>query len=592
MSLNKAMTDLYKQKKDISQNRHPSSNKSIKRPTETNIESTKIVDNPIPIKRTKADDILTHLNHEPKASFDKLYGCDEAINQVKKITDRFQRYLKGEAIKSQWPVLICGSRGLGKTSLVEGAANYAKLRLFVISFKTLIEQSRNELKVTLTFITRHCDANQPAIVLLDDMDRVLEKDELKPIVHGTLSRLMEQESKLLVFCTASSPLDVSSSLDFLLTIRLKRPDMIARCSILKHFRDQNMNFHDLKDQTLSILAFKTPSFSPLDLKKMLDIAETDSNGKPTQTNCDLAIDSVKLSMQSGTHLISERPSVTWDDIGGLDELRETFTDILMELQTGEIDCKFAGIALHGPPGCGKTMVAQAMANQAGLNFISIKPAELVDKFLGETEKNIRRVFSEAQEHEPCMIYFDEFDGLCGTRGNKDTNSLTSAIHTLLTEMDGFAKRGKSIILASTNRLEDIDPAMKRPGRLSKHIYVGPPNVSERLEILKVLTKNQLIANDVKLDEWAKSTRGFTGSHLAWLVSQAKSLARSESKLLKHKKQPTDDVDVDMDVVNQISKLVIMNNLHMKNALEKLIIQNKDLANMVENNKPNNNKVIF
>lgn len=518
MDLNKAMVGLYKQKQDSSQKRNPGKSR---KPQETNNVphiDTSQADETIPKKRSKVDDILSSLVCEPKTTFDKLYGCTEAISRLHNIIHRFQRYLNNESTKSGWPVLICGSRGLGKTSLVEAAANHAKLKLFVISFKTLIEQTRNELKLTLSFMTRHCQANQPAMVLLDNIDLVNDKEELRNIVNGTILRLMDEENKLLVFCTASSTLDVDSSVEFLQTIQLKRPDTESRWQILKLFREQNKNLCDLTDETLRTLAINTPSFSALHLKKMFDIAETDSYGKPSKVHCDLAINSVKNMFKRGTHLIGERPTVTWDDIGGLPEVRFAFSQILRMIKTGNINCKFAGIALYGPPGCGKTMVAQAMANEAGLNFISIKPAELVDKYLGETEKNIRRVFSEAQEHEPCMIYFDEFDGLCGTRGNRDT--VTGAIQTLLSEMDGFVNRGRSIILASTNRLEDIDPAMKRPGRLSKHIEVGPPNTAARLEILRKLTKNFRLSPDVNLQQWAEYTENFTGADLSYWIAEA------------------------------------------------------------------------
>lgn len=529
MDLNKAMVELYKKKANsVSKPKRPPITSQ-----EEPVEDDKIEPNnldPQARKKAKLAKAIESLDYEPLVTFDQLYGCESAKNQVINIVNRFERAIAGQAKKSEWPVLICGSHGLGKTSMAEAAYNYAKVRfklIFIpIQLKKLVEQSKNEFKLSLRLILARCSGGQPGILLIDDLDQLKDKEDLRLMLRNTIKQLLEPEFNILIFCTISSIVEDVSGIDFLMTIHLKRPPKEARFSILNTLRNNNKNLQHLTDENLESIAINTPSFTALDLKKMFDIAETESSDKPSTSNCYNAIELVKSSFKRGTHLIGERPTVTWADIGGLPEVRQAFSDIMKQIQRGDINCKFAGIALYGPPGCGKTMVAQAMANQGGFNFISIKPAELVDKFLGETEKNIRRVFSEAQEHEPCMIYFDEFDGLCGTRGNRD--NITSAIQTLLSEMDGFANRGKSIILASTNRLEDIDPAMKRPGRLSKHIYVGPPDEKARTDILNVITRKPYlsISSNVDIDEWARRTEGFSGADLDFLVSEAESKALS------------------------------------------------------------------
>lgn len=457
----------------------------------------------------------------PCTTFDQLYGCESAIGEITDILDHFKRVIDGHDQKICWPILVSGSKGLGKTSIVEAAANKDNLNFIPISLKVLTEQSRNEFKITAHQILNHCLSSQPALVLIDDLDTINDEKEYKNIIRGVIRRLLDGDTKILVFCTTSTNLDADGDIDFISTVFLKRPNVDARFAILKYLCDNDKNLANLTDECLRNLSIKTPSFTSLDLRKMICKAKIRSRGSLHPSHCDEAIDIVKKSFKKGTHLVGEKPSVTWNDIGGLPEVRHAFKDVMMQIASGDMGCKFAGIALYGPPGCGKTMVAQAMANEAGLNFISIKPAELFNKFLGETEKNIRKVFFEAKEFEPCMIYFDEFDGLCGTRGNKD--NITSAIQTLLSEMDGFDGRGTSIILVSTNRLEDIDPAMKRPGRLSKHIYVGPPNEKARKDILLVVAaRHSLIyADDVNIDIWAKKTENFTGADLDFLVSEAK-----------------------------------------------------------------------
>lgn len=566
MNLNDAMVELYKKRGAAAASNKRRAEKRRKLVQEDESEN---------IPRKEAEDkgeLQSALDYQPSTTFDQLYGCDKAREQLIKIVNHHKRAIEGSDTKSERPILICGSRSLGKTSVVEAAANYAGLKLIPIALRTLVEQTRNglnwnEFRIFLKLLEKHCLKNQPAIVLIDDLDRITDKEDLKLLVEGTISRLLASESRLLIFCTTVMQ-DSVSGMHFPFSIHLKRPDTKARQNILTSICKQNKNLMHLTTEDLRILAIKTPSFNAVDLKDMLYSARTESDGPPTLAHCEKAIDVVKQSFQRGTHLIGERPTVTWNDIGGLSEVREAFKDILEQIKEGDIDCKFAGIALYGPPGCGKTMVAQAMANEAGLNFISITPTELVDKFLGETEKNIRRVFSEAQEHEPCMIYFDEFDGLCGTRGNKDT--LTGAIQTLLGEMDGFARRGKSIILVSTNRPEDIDPAIMRSGRLSKHIRVNPPDEKARSDILSVITSKSSLTLDKDLDIkfWAKKTEQFTGADLAFLVSEAKSLARKE---------------LDRSIESSANKIVLKNE-HFESSMNKIRAINHELKKRVNTAK--------
>lgn len=562
MDLNEAMVELYKKRSTFKKS------KDIVEEEQKKLEQNKDDDGQ-DRKRMKLDDMIAAMEYRPKATFDQLYGCDEARDKVLKCISRFQRSISGCAKKSEWPILIFGTRGLGKTSIVEAAANYANLKMVPISLKTLIEYAGKEFRGRLTMLVEHCKANQPALVLFDDIEQLNDKEESRCIVRNVIQKLKVQDNSLLIFCTTSSVLDHAWDKEFLFTINLKRPALDGRRKILKQLRERNKNLVKLSDSCLESLAIDTPSFTALDLRKMLDIAETESGSLPEISHCYRAIDVVKESFKRGTHLIGEKPSITWEDIGGLAEVRQEFVSILRQIKRGYSNCKFAGIALHGPPGCGKTMVAQAMANEGGFNFISIKPAELVDKFLGETEKNIRRVFSEAREHEPCMIYFDEFDGLCGTRGNKDT--VTSAIQTLLNEMDGFANRGQSIILASTNRLDDIDAAIKRPGRLSKHIYVGPPDEKARRDILGVITKKPSIAlaSDVDLDNWARKTENFTGADLDFLVAEAEFRAISEFDSL------TGNTCLDGE------QTITLKREHFEYAISRIRSTNKELSNRMD-----------
>uniref|UniRef100_W8BBH1 Putative cell division cycle ATPase n=1 Tax=Ceratitis capitata TaxID=7213 RepID=W8BBH1_CERCA len=232
------------------------------------------------------------------------------------------------------------------------------------------------------------------------------------------------------------------------------------------------------------------------------------------------------------------PDVTWADIGSLQNIRE-------ELQLAVLaPVKFpeklitlgltapSGVLLCGPPGCGKTLLAKAIANEAGINFISVKGPELMNMYVGESERAVRACFQRARNSAPCVIFFDEFDSLCPKRS--DTNeggSGTRVVNQLLTEMDGVEDRKGVYILAASNRPDIIDPAILRPGRLDTILYVGLPQTDERVEILQATTKNRTrpeLADDVDFTAISASTDGYTGADLAGLVRQASMLALKES----------------------------------------------------------------
>ncbi|XP_033158457.1 nuclear valosin-containing protein-like isoform X1 [Drosophila mauritiana] len=233
------------------------------------------------------------------------------------------------------------------------------------------------------------------------------------------------------------------------------------------------------------------------------------------------------------------PDTTWDDIGALEKIREELKlAVLAPVKYPEMLERLgltapSGVLLCGPPGCGKTLLAKAIANEAGINFISVKGPELMNMYVGESERAVRACFQRARNSAPCVIFFDEFDSLCPKRsdGGDGNNSGTRIVNQLLTEMDGVEERKGVYILAATNRPDIIDPAILRPGRLDTILYVGFPEQSERTEILKATTKNgkrPLLADDVDLDEIAAQTEGYTGADLAGLVKQASMFSLRQS----------------------------------------------------------------
>nr|XP_015218224.1 PREDICTED: nuclear valosin-containing protein-like [Lepisosteus oculatus] len=225
------------------------------------------------------------------------------------------------------------------------------------------------------------------------------------------------------------------------------------------------------------------------------------------------------------------PDVTWADIGALQDVREELTmAILAPVRNPEQFRALglsapAGVLLAGPPGCGKTLLAKAVANESGLNFISVKGPELLNMYVGESERAVRQVFQRGRNSAPCVIFFDEIDALCPRRSDHESGASVRVVNQLLTEMDGLEARKQVFIMAATNRPDIIDPAVLRPGRLDKTLYVGLPPAADRLAILQTITKGgkrPLLEEDVSLEEIASDERCdcFTGADLSALVREA------------------------------------------------------------------------
>uniref|UniRef100_A0A671T5R9 AAA+ ATPase domain-containing protein n=1 Tax=Sinocyclocheilus anshuiensis TaxID=1608454 RepID=A0A671T5R9_9TELE len=225
------------------------------------------------------------------------------------------------------------------------------------------------------------------------------------------------------------------------------------------------------------------------------------------------------------------PDVTWEDVGALQDIREELNMAIMAPINNPEHFRAlglstpAGVLLAGPPGCGKTLLAKAVANESGLNFISVKGPELLNMYVGESERAVRQVFQRGRNSAPCVIFFDEIDALCPRRSEHESGASARVVNQLLTEMDGMGNRQQVFMMAATNRPDIIDPAVLRPGRLDKTLYVGLPPPADRHAILVTITKNgtkPLLDSDVNLEEIAHDAccESFTGADLSALVREA------------------------------------------------------------------------
>uniref|UniRef100_A0A6E8VP53 AAA+ ATPase domain-containing protein n=1 Tax=Anopheles coluzzii TaxID=1518534 RepID=A0A6E8VP53_ANOCL len=293
---------------------------------------------------------------------------------------------------------------------------------------------------------------------------------------------------------------------------------------------------DGADTTVSKPSF-VPQKQELTLQQLLDLLLNQQNALPVTKLEGLCIERDDFIEALKTVQPSAKregfitvPDVTWNDIGSLGDIREELKLAILAPVKFPHRLKLlgltapSGVLLCGPPGCGKTLLAKAVANEAGINFISVKGPELLNMYVGESERAVRQCFQRARNSAPCVIFFDEFDSLCPKRSDTAEGSAgTRVVNQLLTEMDGIEERKGVFLMAATNRPDIVDPAVLRPGRLDKILYVGLPAKEDRVDILRALTKNRTqprLADDVELEKVAELTEGYTGADLAGLVRQA------------------------------------------------------------------------
>ena len=235
--------------------------------------------------------------------------------------------------------------------------------------------------------------------------------------------------------------------------------------------------------------------------------------------------------------VVEVPNVTWDDVGGLENVKRELQELVQyPVEHPEKFLQFGmqpsrGVLFYGPPGCGKTMLAKAIANECQANFISVKGPELLTMWFGESEANVRDIFDKARSAAPCVLFFDELDSIAKSRGGSVGDAGGAAdrvINQVLTEMDGMGAKKNVFIIGATNRPDIIDGAILRPGRLDQLIYIPLPDEKSRISILKSNLRKTPVAKNVDLDYMAKMTKGFSGADLTEICQRAVKLAIREN----------------------------------------------------------------
>jgi len=505
----------------------------------------------------------------PEVTYEDIGGLHEEIKKIREMVElplKHPELFHRLGIEPPKGVLLYGPPGCGKTLLAKAVANEANAYFITINGPEIMSKYYGESERRLREIFEEAEKNAPAIIFIDEIDAIAPRreevtGEVERRVVSQLLTLMDglkSRGQVIVIAATNIPDAIDPALRrpgrFDREIEIGVPDRKGRLEILQiHTRGMPLG----KDVNLEKLADLTYGFTGADiamlckeaamkaLRRVLPQVIKEKGEIPDEIPAEV-LNKLEVTMEdflkalqeiepSGMRdVLIEIPRVKWEDIGDLEEVKKELREAVeWPLKYPQTYSKLGiepprGVLLYGPPGCGKTLLAKAVANEANANFIAVKGPEVLSKWVGESERAIRKIFHKARQVAPCIVFFDEIDSIAGRRGS-DVNKVTDRVlNQLLTELDGIERLRGVVVLAATNRPDLLDPALLRPGRLDKLIYVPLPNREARLKILKVHTRKVPLAEDVNLEEIAEKTEGYTGADLAAICREAAMMVLREA----------------------------------------------------------------
>jgi transitional endoplasmic reticulum ATPase len=494
----------------------------------------------------------------PKVTYEDIGGLREVVSRIRELVElplRHPELFARLGIEPPKGVLLFGPPGTGKTLLAKAVATESDAYFVAINGPEIMSKFYGESEQRLREIFEEAKKNAPAIIFIDEIDAIAPKrdevvGEVERRVVAQLLALMdglENRGQVIVIGATNRPSAVDPALRrpgrFDREIEVPLPDKQGRLEILQiHTRhmplDNDVDMERLseitKGYTGADLAALVKEAAMHALRRYLPEIDIEQEKIPVEVlekmvvTMEDFIAAFKEITPSGLREIQvEIPEVHWEDIGGLDSLKQELKEVV------EWPLKYPnsfkrigvqppkGVLLFGPPGTGKTLLAKAVATESGANFITVRGPEVLSKWVGESEKAIREIFKKARQYAPAVVFFDEIDAIAALRGvDEGTRVGERIVSQLLTEIDGITDLQNVVVIAATNRPEMVDPALIRPGRLEKLVYVPPPDDKGRLEILQIHTRTVPLGDDVDLIDIAKRTNGYTGADLAALVREA------------------------------------------------------------------------
>ncbi len=495
----------------------------------------------------------------PRVTYEDIGGLHEEIRRTREMIElplRHPELFQRLGIEPPKGVLLYGPPGCGKTLLAKAVANESEANFFSINGPEIMSKFYGESEKRLREIFEKAQKNAPSIIFVDELDAIAPKREEvtgeveRRVVAQLLSLMdgLEARGNIIVIGATNRVNAIDPALRrpgrFDREIELGVPDKQGRLEILQiHTRGMPLA-QDIQLQELSNI---THGYTGADvsalcreaamkaLRRYLPEINLEDQHIPPEIleKMEVTADDFLMAFREITptamrEVYIEIPSVQWTAVGGLDEVKQNL------IESVEWPIKYPnrfkqvgieppkGVLLYGAPGCGKTLLAKAVATEGEMNFISIKGPEIFSKWVGESEKAIREIFRKGRMAAPSVIFIDEVDSIIPRRGAgySDSGVTSRVISQLLTEMDGLESLQNVMVIAATNRPDILDPAMLRPGRFDRLIYVPAPDEDSRLEILKIYTREMPLADDVDLINLARETKGYSGADIASLCREA------------------------------------------------------------------------
>jgi len=530
-------------------------------------DNTEVVLNPKAVEISEKS--ISEINYED------IGGLQEEIKKIREMVEipiKHPEIFQKLGIEAPKGVLLHGPPGTGKTLLAKAVANESEAHFILLNGPEIMSKYYGESEKKIRDIFEEAEKNAPSIIFIDEIDAIAPKREdvggevERRVVSQILTMMdgLKSRGNVVVIGATNRVNALDPALRrpgrFDREIVINVPDKAGRLAVLKiHTRGMPL----IKEVKLDEIASVTHGFVGADLealakeaamnvlRKVLPDMKMESEEQiPTEILEKLIVkkndftDALRIVRPSAMReVLVEIPNINWDSVGGLNnvkaELKEAVEWPMKHPESFErMGIRPSrGILLYGPPGTGKTLLAKAVAKESEANFIQVKGPSLLSMWVGKSEEGMRKIFERARQVAPCVIFFDEIDSLAGKRGNETGTKVTDRVlNQLLAEMDGLEDMKNILIIGATNRPDMLDPALLRPGRFDRILLVNAPEEEGRKIILEIHTKKMPLAKNVRINEIARKTIGYTGADLEALVREAAMLALREEMNSKEVKK--------------------------------------------------------
>jgi len=497
----------------------------------------------------------TSVDRKVRVTYEEVGGLRDKVKAMREIVElplKHPELFVRLGIEPHSGILLYGPPGCGKTLLAKVIASESEANMYPINGPEIMNKYYGETEAKLRDIFKEAKDNSPSIIFIDEIDAIAPKREeaygdVEKRVVAQLLALMDglnDRGNVIVLGATNRPDSVDPALRrpgrFDREFEISVPNEDGRLEILEiHTRGMPISDDiDLKDLSSELHGYTGADIKSLcreaalkSIRRYLPEIDLETEKIPSEVLQSMQIKIIdfyeamhEVIPTAMREVYVERSKVWWQDVGGLDSIKKSLTDNLVTAMKEPNKFTKIGIKppkgalIYGPPGCGKTLLARALATETGANMILVKGPEILSKWIGESEKAIREIFRKAKASSPCVVIFDELDSLARNKSG-ESGVGENILSQLLTEIEeGISSR--VVVIGITNRPDVLDNSLLRTGRLDLVLYVSPPDEKGRLEIIKILTKKMPLTNDVKLQEIAVATQNYTGADLAALCREA------------------------------------------------------------------------